>query len=46
MDTFSIREEKPQEIGTSESTRTKDTQPRKEANKDFMRELGEIYYLR
>ena len=46
MDTFSIIEEKPQEIGTSESTRTKDTQPRKEANKDFMRELGEIYYLR
>lgn len=46
MDTFSIIEEKPQEIGTSESTRTKDTQLRKEANKDFMRELGEIYYLR
>jgi len=46
MDTFSIREEKQKEIEINELKRREDTQLSKEANRDFTKILGHIYYLR
>lgn len=46
MDTFSIREEKQKEIEINELKRKEDTQLSKEANRDFTKILGHIYYLR
>ncbi|MBO0462080.1 hypothetical protein [Enterococcus sp. DIV1271a] len=46
MDTFSIREEKQREIEINESQRREDARTSQEANKDFTKALGYIYYLR